>query len=340
MINPVNDNFGNSIALVGTNLTVFGTNTGATGEIGEPDHAGVSLFGDPANAESVWWSWTASEDGVVILDTFGSNYDTTLAVYTGNAVNNLTEIASNDDFSSVQSQVSFSITAGQTYRIAVDGYNDGDGDITLNLREILFPEELGGKNLIPPDLPDRAKAAEHSHVFFPDTSRAAYDRDSVPKGATKLQSNVFSSNENPNVFNSTQVRWTSVEGEIGDDSVDPLTGLGVALEPRNDVDFYQVSARKGQTIAIDIDNGIGGDGSVDTMVWLFNSDNQLLAFNDDSFPEDPGSIFGFDSYLQYGIQESGQYYIAVTSYANFWDGNSWTNFGFGTGDYTLNVSLA
>ncbi|MBW4560997.1 MAG: PPC domain-containing protein [Mojavia pulchra JT2-VF2] len=337
MVLPVNDTFANSILLNGTELTVFGTNTGATGEPGEPDHAGRSVFGDPANAESIWWAWTAPANGVVVLDTFGSNYDTTLAVYTGNAVNNLTEIASNDDYSGLQSQVAFNATAGQTYRIAVDGFSGSDGDITLNLRTIALPEQLGGKNLIPPNLPAPAKAAANSHVFFPDTARAAYDPDSVPKGATNLRSNVFSKNANANVFNSTQVPWTSVQGNIGDNSVDPLTGPR-PLFPGNDVDFYQVSATAGQTLTIDIDNGIGGNGSVDTMLWLFNSKNQLIASNDDFFAEDPGSISTLDSYLQYGVESSGQYYIAVTSFGNFWDGNSWTYFGGGTGDYTLNVS--
>ncbi|MBD2535716.1 PPC domain-containing protein [Nostoc flagelliforme FACHB-838] len=339
MVVPVNDPFANSIVLNGTEFTVFGSNTGATGESGEPNHARVSVFDDPANAESIWWTWTAPESGLVSLDTFGSNYDTTLAVYTGDSVNNLTEIASNDDYSSLQSQVTFNATAGQTYRIAVDGYGAADGDITLNLRTITLPEELGGKNLIPPDLPDRAKAAANSVVFFPDTARAAYDADSVPKGATNLRSNVFSTDANANVFNSTQVPWTSVEGNIGDNSVDSLTGLRFPLSPENDVDFYQVSARAGQTLTIDIDNGIGGNGSFDSAVWLFNSKNELLAFNDDFFPEDPGSISVLDSYLQYGVESSGQYYIAVTSYGNFWDGNSWTYSGSSTGDYTLNVNI-
>lgn len=338
MVVPVNDAFANSIVLNGTEFTVFGSNTGATGEVGEPNHAGVSVLDDVADAESIWWTWTAPESGTVILDTFGSNYDTTLAVYTGDNVNNLTEVASNDDYSSLQSQVVFNVTAGETYRIAIDGYRGSDGDITLNLRTISLPEELDGKNLIPPDLPDGAKAAAHSVVFFPDTSRAAYDGDSVPKGATDLRSNVFSTDANANVLDSTQIPWTSVEGNIGDNSADPLIGIN-PLTPQNDVDFYQVSARAGQTLTLDIDNGIGGNGSVDAMVWLFNANNELLAYNDDFSPVDSGSTSGLDSYLQYGVESSGQYYIAVTSYSNFWDGDSWTYSGGSTGDYTLNVSI-
>ncbi|NEQ13144.1 MAG: calcium-binding protein [Moorea sp. SIO3E2] len=67
------------------------------------------------------------------IDTVGSNYDTTLAVYTGSAVNSLTEIASNDDTFGLQSQVEFTVSAGTTYQIAVDGYSSRTGLIDLNI---------------------------------------------------------------------------------------------------------------------------------------------------------------------------------------------------------------
>ena len=51
-----------------------GTNVGATKETGEPDHAGN------VGGASVWCRWVAPADGTVTFDTFGSNYDTLLAV--------------------------------------------------------------------------------------------------------------------------------------------------------------------------------------------------------------------------------------------------------------------
>jgi hypothetical protein len=127
-----NDNFANSIHLSGTTVSTTGSNVGFTGETGEPNHAGVS---NPLN--SAWWSWTAPSSGQVTLNTFGSNFDTTLGVYTGSAVNNLTALASNDDSGgTVQSQVTFNATAGTTYQIAVDGYSSSTGNIDLNLSEV------------------------------------------------------------------------------------------------------------------------------------------------------------------------------------------------------------
>jgi hypothetical protein len=123
-----NDNFANSIALSGTDISTTGTNVGFTGESGELNHAGVS---DTLN--SAWWNWTAPSSGTVTLNTFGSDYDTTLGVYTGSALNSLSEVASNDDFGSLQSQVVFDAIAGTTYQIAVDGFFSSTGNIDLNL---------------------------------------------------------------------------------------------------------------------------------------------------------------------------------------------------------------
>lgn len=135
-----NDNFANSVRLIGTLASDTGTNVGFTGEPGEPNHAGVNLGGD---VNSAWWTWTAPASGQVTLNTFGSNYDTSLGVYTGSAVNGLTTIAGNDDFSGLQSRVSFTAVAGQTYQIAVDGFRNRTGSIALNLALVPNFTQLG-----------------------------------------------------------------------------------------------------------------------------------------------------------------------------------------------------
>ena len=63
----------------------------------------------------------------------GSDFDTVLAVYQGRPVRALTEIASNDDSPGlgVQSLVRFEAEEGVTYRIAVDGFQGAEGNITL-----------------------------------------------------------------------------------------------------------------------------------------------------------------------------------------------------------------
>jgi hypothetical protein len=104
-----------------------GSNQGATSQPGEPVHAGVG------GGKSVWWRWRAPASGDTMIATVGSDFDTVLAVYRGGRVRNLSEIASNDDGEGLglQSMVRFDAQAGVNYRIAVDGFNGAEGNITL-----------------------------------------------------------------------------------------------------------------------------------------------------------------------------------------------------------------
>ena len=124
---PPNDDFASAQAISSASGTVSGTNVAATKQAGEPRHAGN------AGGKSVWYSWTAPQSGVVAFDTIGSDFDTLLAVYTGSAVNNLTEIAANDDGGGGRtSRAAFNAIAGTVYMIAVDGYNAAAGSIVLS----------------------------------------------------------------------------------------------------------------------------------------------------------------------------------------------------------------
>ena len=125
-----NDNFAQRTVVSGKSGTIRGTNVGATKQAGEPAHAG------DAGGASIWYSWTAPSSGRVTIDTFDSDFDTLLGVYTGTAVNGLTPVANNDDapFSknSLQSTVTFNAVAGVTYQIAVDGYGAASGNTVLH----------------------------------------------------------------------------------------------------------------------------------------------------------------------------------------------------------------
>ena len=125
---PPNDMFANAQVITGNTGTITATNTGATKQTGEPNHAGN------AGGGSIWYAWTPAVGGSVTIDTLGSTFDTIMGVYTGTAVNALTTVASNDDIASgnTASRVTFTVAAGTTYRIAIDGYNGLRGNVTLN----------------------------------------------------------------------------------------------------------------------------------------------------------------------------------------------------------------
>ncbi|MGA1345467.1 MAG: S8 family serine peptidase [Ilumatobacteraceae bacterium] len=125
-VGNANDTFADALVIAGDDGTTYSSNVIASSEAGEPAHR----FGP---YHSMWFSYTPAADGRVTVTTRGSNYDTTLAAYTGTTVGSLTQLAANDDASgTLTSMITFDATAGVDHRIAVDGYGGGRGAITLN----------------------------------------------------------------------------------------------------------------------------------------------------------------------------------------------------------------
>ena len=87
---------------------------------------------------TVWYAWKAPATGTVAFDTFGSDFDTVLAIWSttnGLCDINLTNLTANDDdlVNGPQSSVGFSVNAGTTYYIQVSGYDNGGGPTTGNI---------------------------------------------------------------------------------------------------------------------------------------------------------------------------------------------------------------
>lgn len=134
---PSNDDFGDAQVLSGIEASAAGENREATGQPGEPNHAGAA---EPLS--SVWYRWDAPDDGVLRVNTFDSDFDTVLAVYSGPAVDALVPVAANDDADgTLQSSLETRVEAGVSYSIAVDGFGDDEGEIALRLE---FLEDRGG----------------------------------------------------------------------------------------------------------------------------------------------------------------------------------------------------
>ncbi len=128
-----NDAFTAATTITSSAGSIAGTTVGATREVGEPGHA-TCPGPDPGcnGSASIWYAWTAPANGTLTINTALSSFDTLLALYTGIAVDDLTRIADNDDFwGTGRSRVSASVTAGTTYRVAVDGYGTQTGTSTL-----------------------------------------------------------------------------------------------------------------------------------------------------------------------------------------------------------------
>ncbi len=125
--------------LTGNGGSFVDSNVGTTGQTGEP----LTLGGGALNTQ--WYSWTAPISGYVTIGTCNpagstlTNFDTTVGIYTGTAVNALTQIGFNDDTPGCNSTVNplyastvaFNAIAGTIYRIQVDGYANTTGQFNL-----------------------------------------------------------------------------------------------------------------------------------------------------------------------------------------------------------------
>jgi thermitase len=128
------------------------TNTQATNGAQASDGAPTPLCGFNVG-RMVWYRYTASSNGVVHISTAGTDFDTVLAIYTGEP-SSLTEIICNDDegvielsalgegqvkplavsdFFGLTSFIDLRATAGTTYYIMIGGYNSMGGNLVFTM---------------------------------------------------------------------------------------------------------------------------------------------------------------------------------------------------------------
>jgi hypothetical protein len=121
---PSNDDVGSATAVTALPYGDAAVTVDATTDPDDP-----SCFG---TGPTVWYALTLSEATPIVADTFGSDYDTTLSVYTGSP-GALTQIACNDDHFNSQSRVAFNAAARETYYLLVGAAGGGPGG-NLDLR--------------------------------------------------------------------------------------------------------------------------------------------------------------------------------------------------------------
>jgi|GEM_PF-737156 len=133
-----NDLFGYARQLTGSSGSDSASNTNATREFNEP------IFGGNEGGKSLWWYYIPPTDGILLLSTEGSNFDTLLGLFTVNdpvadrSVSNLILVGQNDDSPDNQaggtgfSEVTAAVEGGRLYYIAVDGYGGASGNVQLS----------------------------------------------------------------------------------------------------------------------------------------------------------------------------------------------------------------
>jgi len=84
-------------------------------------------------SSDVWYSWTSDRNGAVSIEACNPWFDTLLAVYTGESLASLTAKAANDDAAgALWSRVTLDVTAGTTYKFAIDGYGGHSGTTVIS----------------------------------------------------------------------------------------------------------------------------------------------------------------------------------------------------------------
>jgi len=123
---PSNDLCSNAVD-VGCGGTFTGNTTFATTDLPDCDYNAFEGW----NAPGVWYR-VVGNGQTITASLCGSNYDTKLFAYTGTC-GALTCLTADDDFCSLQSQISFSSTLNTTYYILVTGYGSNRGSFSLNV---------------------------------------------------------------------------------------------------------------------------------------------------------------------------------------------------------------
>jgi hypothetical protein len=123
---PPNDDFNQATVVPSIPFTVSQDVTNATVAPDDP-------FCLTRN-QTVWFSFTPTQNMRIEANTFGSNYDSTLSVYTGTR-GALTSLGCNDDSNgTLQSRVRFDAVAGATYHIMVSSlFPVTSANLTFNL---------------------------------------------------------------------------------------------------------------------------------------------------------------------------------------------------------------
>ena len=123
-----NDPFANRTVIIGTNISVTASMTGATREPAEPNPFNLSPGG------SLWWEWTSPFSGGVSVRARGAVSPVAIAVYEGDALTNLVWVAgSRSSTDGLGGSTSLRAVEGNRYVLQVESALTPSGTATLTI---------------------------------------------------------------------------------------------------------------------------------------------------------------------------------------------------------------
>jgi hypothetical protein len=131
---------------------------------------------------------------------------------------------------------------------------------------------------------------------------------------------------------------TTLGGRPGSYQGDFILGDNTALVTTQlDVDMFRLNMATGDTLTIDTDTPTS---TVDTLLRVFDAQGNEVAVNDDGSA--PGEFGGVDSFLSYTATAAGDFYIGVSTFANFNYDPTLEGSGasaFSEGAYSMGITL-
>jgi hypothetical protein len=127
---PTNNDIGSATVISSLPFTDSIPTTEATADVNDPDCVG-------ADNNTVWYAFTPDHNSEIVAETFGSDYDTTIGVYTGTP-GNLKLVACGDQFFLNDAHVIFKAKAGTTYYFMVSDYFSGGGSLEFSVRDTIY----------------------------------------------------------------------------------------------------------------------------------------------------------------------------------------------------------
>jgi hypothetical protein len=135
---PANDNFSNAKEISGVIGFDSSHNHSATIQENEKPQDGLG------NYNSQWWKFVAPETGVYTFDSYGSEFDTVMRIYSykDSNINNATLLKTSDDFASdSRANSSIRLTKGQGVKISIASKNKSLGRVELRWTYKNLPKE-------------------------------------------------------------------------------------------------------------------------------------------------------------------------------------------------------
>jgi len=204
---PSNDDIGSATIVSTLPFSTTQDTSGATVAADDPFCSGRSA--------TVWFAFTPTSNTSVTANTFGSNYDTTLSVWTG-ARGSLNLVTCNDDFQGLQSKVTFTASAGVTYFFMVSAFSTGPGgSLSFSVNQFSAPQNDDFNNAtVLTTLPSQAAEDTRNATVAPDDPFCSGRSATVwfaftPAANMRIEANTFGSD-----YDTTLSVWTGSRGAL------------------------------------------------------------------------------------------------------------------------------